>query len=276
MPVSLKIQPGQRPRLMAVLNLTPDSFYPGSRFAGVESALKAAERFVEEGADVLDIGAESTRPGSSPISEEEELGRLLPVVREVCKRFRLPVSVDTCKPAVAAAALDAGAAIINDITGLRRPELAGVVARHRAGLILMHMRGTPKTMQDDTHYDDLFGEISKFLGRSVRLAEDSGVAPEAIAVDPGIGFGKTAEQNLALIANLSRFQKLGKAVVLGASRKSFIGKILDLPVEQRLEGSLAAALIGMLQGADVLRVHDVAATLRAVETARAIGQHRED
>ncbi len=262
---------------MAVINLTPDSFYAPSRFVETDRTLKAVERVIEEGADWVDIGAESTRPGAEPLGETEERKRLFPVIREVCRRFPVPVSVDTYKPSVAEAALDAGAALINDVTGLARfPAMADVVARYRAGIILMHMRGTPRTMQKNTHYEDLFGDILGFLQKGVGRAEAAGVAPEAVAVDPGIGFGKSLEQNLQLIARLSRFKALGKAVVLGASRKSFIGRLLDLPVEERLEGSLAAAIIAMQEGADVLRVHDVAATRRALDTARALVRFQKE
>lgn len=255
---------------MAVLNLTPDSFYRQSRNQGVDMALKATEQFVDEGADIIDIGAESSRPGAVPISVEEEAARLNSVVKEIKKQFSIPVSVDTYKPEVAERVLDNGADIINDITGLARfPKMAGVVAKYNAGLILMHMKGTPQNMQDNPVYEDLFLEIQEFLSNAIQTAEQAGVEHQAIAVDPGIGFGKTLEQNLGLIANLKKFQELGKAVVLGASRKSFIGKVLDLPVEQRLEGSLVAAVFGMLQGADVIRVHDVAPTLRALKMGQA-------
>lgn len=238
-------------------------------------AMKATEQFIEEGADLIDVGAESTRPGAVPISVEEESERLVSVIHEIKKRFSTPVSVDTYKPEVARRVLDCGAEIINDITGLScHPEMAELVAKHGAGMILMHMQGTPRTMQDDPQYADLFAEIKGFLMGSIETAEQAGVAPAAIAIDPGIGFGKTPEHNLKLIAGLKQFQKLGKAVVLGASRKSFIGKVLDLPVEERLEGSLVAAVFGMLQGADVIRVHDVAATKRALDMSRAIREHQ--
>lgn len=270
MALNLKIQNGERPRIMAVLNLTPDSFYGNSRAEGLNIALERVETFIEEGADILDIGAESSRPGAVSIDAEEEINRLVPVVEQVMRRFSIPVSVDTCKPEVARRVLDAGAAIINDITGLRDPEMAGVVAGYNAGLIVMHMQGTPGNMQDNVEYEDLLGEINGFLKQAVEKGKQAGISGERIAVDPGIGFGKLPEHNLKLIANLSRFREPGQAVVLGASRKSFIGKVLDLSVNERLEGSLACALIGMMQGADVIRVHDVAPTLRALEMGRAI------
>lgn len=261
---------------MAVLNLTPDSFYRQSRNQGLDMALKATERFVEEGADIIDIGAESSRPGAIPISVEEEAGRLNSVVKEIKKQFTVQVSVDTYKPEVAEMVLDNGADIINDITGLSRyPEMANIIAKHNAGLILMHMKGTPLKMQDSPVYEDLFSEIKNFLSNGIQTAEQAGVGEDAIAVDPGIGFGKNLEHNLRLVANLKKFKELGKAVILGASRKSFIGKVLGLPVEQRLEGSLVAAIFGMLQGADVIRVHDVAPTWRALEMGQAFLEKEE-
>lgn len=270
MPPALKIKPGERPRIMAVLNLTPDSFYGGSRVEGLDDALRRVEEFIEEGADFLDVGAESSRPGALPVDAREEIDRLVPVVEAVSSRFTIPISVDTCKAAVAERVLDAGAALINDISGLRDSGMAETVARFDAGLIVMHMQGTPTDMQDNPQYDDLFGDILRFLGEAVEKARTAGIRPEKIAVDPGIGFGKLPEHNLALIAGLARFRELGQAVLLGASRKSFIGKVLDLPVDARLEGSLACALMGMLNGADIIRVHDVAPTLRALEMGRAI------
>lgn len=254
-----------------VLNLTDDSFYGKSRCLGPDEALARAERMVEEGADLLDVGAESSRPGSLPISEEEELDRLMPAIPTLCKRLKVPVSVDTYKPGVAERVLAAGAGWINDIAGLQGdPAMAGTVARHHAGVIMMHMRGTPRTMQDNPRYRDLFGEIIQYLKKSVAIAEDAGIAPGKMIVDPGIGFGKTSEHNLELLRHFERFREIGKPVLLGASRKSFIGNVLGLPVEERLEGSLAVAAIGVLKGARVLRVHDVKETVRAVKMARAI------
>lgn len=260
-----------RPAIMAVLNLTPDSFYRQSRNQGLDMALKATEQFIEEGADIIDLGAESSRPGAVPISVEEEAGRLNSVVQEIKKQFPILISVDTYKPEVARIALDSGADVINDITGLSQyPEMAELIAKYDAGLILMHMKGTPLSMQENPEYDDLFLDIKGFLSNAIQTAQQAGVSKNAIAVDPGIGFGKTVDDNLALVAGLKKFKALGKAVVLGASRKSFIGKVLNLPVEQRLEGSLVAAVFGMMQGADVIRVHDVAPTLRALQMGRAL------
>ena len=249
---------------MGIINLSPDSFYPDSRVPTVTAALKMAERMIEEGADYLDVGAESSRPGAKPISENEELAIILPVVSQLCKNCTVPVSVDTFKPGVAQQVLEEGVAIINDITGLRTSEMAPIIAEYDAGVVIMHMRGTPATMQEEIYYDDCVGEIRQFLEQGIQTAEAAGIAPERIWVDPGIGFGKTVEHNLEIIARLETFSALGKPLLLGTSRKSFIGKILDLPVAERLEGSLATAVIGVIKGAEILRVHDVLETCRAI------------
>jgi dihydropteroate synthase len=255
--------------LMGIVNLSPDSFYEDSRSSSLKEAIRLAECHVEEGAGILDIGAESSRPGSKPISEELELERLLPVVSEICKRFDIPVSVDTYKPRVAEKVLGAGATVINDITGLRgSAEMAKVISRNKAGVVLMHMQGTPETMQDKPRYEDVIQDIKIFLKKSIDLAENTGI--EKIAIDPGIGFGKSQTHNLELIRRLQEFKELGKPILLGVSRKSFIGSVLDLPAEDRLEGSLAATVIGVLNGATLFRTHDVQATDRAIKMAQAI------
>lgn len=251
-------------KIMGIINLSPDSFYPDSRVPTVTAALKMAERMIQEGADYLDVGAESSRPGAKPISENEELAIILPVVSQLCKNCTVPVSVDTFKPGVAQKVLEEGVAIINDITGLRTSEMAPIIAEYDAGVVIMHMRGTPATMQEEIYYDDCVGEIRQFLEQGIQTAEAAGIAPERIWVDPGIGFGKTVEHNLEIIARLETFSALGKPLLLGTSRKSFIGKILDLPVAERLEGSLATAVIGVIKGAEILRVHDVLETCRAI------------
>ena len=257
--------------VMGIINLSPDSFYAGNRCATVEEAVRHAENMVEEGAHVLDVGAESTRPGSQAIGEETELKRLAPVVSALAKRVPVPISVDTSKPAVADRVLQEGARIINDVTGLQNyPEMSRVIARHGAGVVVMHMQGTPETMQDNPQYGDVVGDVLDFLRLSVEIAGSAGIASRSIAVDPGIGFGKTLEHNLKLIGSLRRFKVLDKPVLIGVSRKSFIGKILDLTEEERLEGSLAAGVAGVINGADILRVHDVRATVRAVRIAHAI------
>jgi len=257
--------------VMGIINLSPDSFYAGNRCATLDEAVRNAESMVEEGAHVLDVGAESTRPGSQPIAEETELKRLAPVVSALAKRVPVPISVDTSKPAVADRVLQEGARIINDVTGLQNyPEMSRVIARHGAGVVVMHMQGTPETMQDNPQYGDVVGDVLDFLRLSVEIAGSAGIASRSIAVDPGIGFGKTLEHNLKLIGSLGRFKVLDKPVLIGVSRKSFIGKILDLTEEERLEGSLAAGVAGVINGADILRVHDVRATVRAVRIAHAI------
>ena len=250
---------------MGIINLSPDSFYLGSRASSVSGVLKIAEQMVEGGADYLDIGAESSRPGAKPISEDEELSIILPVVQQLCKKFSIPVSVDTYKPGVAQEVLDEGISIINDITGLRNPKMAPIIAEYDAGVIIMHMQGTPETMQEDIHYENVLVEVKQFLENGIRTAESAGIATNRIWVDPGIGFGKTIQHNLEILANLAFFTSLQKPILLGTSRKSFIGKILDLSVAERLEGSLATAVIGIMKGARIIRVHDVEETYRAVK-----------
>ncbi len=258
------------PKIMGVINLSPDSFFPDSRSLTKADALKQAEQMVENGADILDVGAESTRPGSQPMPEDRELELLLPVVETLVRDFPVQISVDTYKPTVAKEVLKLGVHWINDISGLRHKKMVDLISRNPAGVIIMHMQGTPDTMQDNPEYVDCVTEIYDFLEAQVDLALKSGISPDQIMVDPGIGFGKSMEHNLDLLANLDRFRDLGKPIVLGVSRKSFIGNLLNLPVEERLEGSLAAALVGVLKGADILRVHDVKETLRAVTAFQGI------
>ena len=253
---------------MGIINLSANSFYQPS--ASATEAMRLAERMIEEGAELLDVGAESTRPGSQAIAVQEEIQLLAPVVRQLCENFEVTVSVDTNKPEVAERVLDLGVNLINDIGGLREPDMAPLIARYSAGVVIMHMRGTPVTMQADIHYDDCLGEVRDFLGKAVRTAEDAGILPERIIVDPGIGFGKTVENNLELIAGLDGLLCLGKPILLGASRKSFLGEILDLPVAERLEGSLAMAAVGVSKGAAILRVHDVKETVRVVKAMQAL------
>jgi dihydropteroate synthase len=260
----------EAPKIMGIINLSPDSFYPDSRVSSVHAVLKVAESMIEEGADYLDVGAESSRPGAKPISEEEELAIILPVILQLCQSFSIPLSVDTYKPGVAQQVLEAGASIINDISGLRYPEMAPIIAEYDAGVVIMHMRGSPESMQEDLQYDDCVGEIKQFLEQGIQTAESAGIASGQIWVDPGIGFGKTVKHNLEILAHLDSFTLLQKPILLGASRKSFIGKILDLPVAERLEGSLATAVIGIMKGARILRVHDVQETCRAIKIASEI------
>lgn len=253
---------------MGILNVTPDSFYAGSRLASLDDAVHRAHAMVRDGADILDIGGESTRPGSEPISEAEEIRRVAPVVERLAGEISVPLSVDTSKPAVADTCLGLGARIINDISALADPRMPDVLAQHGAAAILMHMRGTPRTMQQDTHYDDVVSDVKKYLAGRADRARAAGV--REIIIDPGIGFAKTVEGNLQLMARLGEFQDLGYPILFGASRKSFLGSVTGgLPAEERLDASLAAAVIAVMNGADIVRVHDVQATWRAVRVADA-------
>lgn len=260
----------RRPRVMGILNVTPDSFSDGGLHVEPDVAARRARAMVEEGADLVDVGGESTRPGARPVSVEEEWGRIGPVLERLGD-LGTPISVDTTKPEVARRALEAGASVLNDVTGLRRaPELADLAADHRAGLVLMHMRGTPRTMQDDVVYDDLVGEIRAFLEGAVDRAVGRGCRPEQIVVDPGIGFGKSVRGNLVLLRNSGAFGVRGRPVLVGPSRKSFIGGVLDLSVEERLEATVAACVSAFVHGARIFRVHDVGEARRALDLAAAV------
>jgi dihydropteroate synthase len=262
-----------RPKVMGVVNVTPDSFSDGGRFLAPEAAVDHALRLVDEGADLLDIGAESTRPRARPVSEAEELERLIPVIEAVRARSEAPISVDTMKPAVASAAVAAGAAIWNDVTALTgSPDSLTTAASLGCGVVLMHMQGEPATMQDDPRYDDVVGEVAAFLRTRAEAAAAGGVPRSEIWLDPGIGFGKTLAHNLALLAGLGSIVDIGFPVVLGVSRKGFI-RAIDPTAAQavdRLGGSLAAALAGARAGAAVLRVHDVAQTVQALKVQAAV------
>jgi dihydropteroate synthase len=260
-----------KPVLMGVLNITPDSFSDGGRYFDLDAAVERLGELAGEGADVIDVGGESTRPGSEPVDTNDELGRVLPVIEAASAGFDVPISIDTTKADVVRAALEAGAEIVNDISGLRfDPDVGRLAAETGAGLVLMHIRGRPRTMQERIHYDDLIGEIQRELRDSVGRALDAGCRPEQLVVDPGIGFGKTAEQNLELIDRLDRLSQLGYPVLVGPSRKSFIGKTLGLEVDDRLEATLAACVVALLRGARIFRVHDVSAARRALDMAEAI------
>lgn len=259
------------PVVMGVVNLTPDSFSDGGRFPTLDAALEGARALLDEGADMLDVGGESTRPGAEEIPPEEELERVLPFVREAARRFDVPISVDTRKSAVARAVLDAGASVINDVSGLHYDrELAAVVADRGAGLVLMHMRGAPATMGSLTQYERVTEDVFRELQTSIHVAISAGVRPEAIALDPGLGFAKTASQSLELLRDLELFGQAGLPILIGPSRKSFLGAVLGLPAERRLEGTLAACVAGYLAGARIFRVHDVAPVARALSVAYSI------
>ncbi len=262
---------GRKTWVMGILNVTPDSFSDGGSFRGPEEAAARGAKMIGEGADVIDVGGESTRPGARPVPEAEELDRVVPAIRALRERTDALISVDTTKAAVAREALAAGADIVNDVSALRfDPRMAEVVAASGASVILMHMRGTPETMQSLPAYADLFGEISAFLAERIEAARAAGIPAERIIVDPGIGFGKTAEDNLALIDGLGFLEALDRPVLVGASRKGFIGKALGLAPDDRLEGSLAAGVLSVAGGAHIVRVHDVRSTRRAADMADAI------
>ncbi|HEX7879218.1 MAG TPA: dihydropteroate synthase, partial [Candidatus Eisenbacteria bacterium] len=261
---------GRVTRVMGILNMTPDSFSDGGRHLDRDAALAAARTMVAAGADLIDIGGESTRPGAEPVPPAEQLRRILPLVGDAAARGIL-VSVDTTSAEVARECLAAGAVAVNDISGLRfEPALADVTREAGAGLILMHSRGTPRDMHHDPRYHDVVTEVVAELHDAAGRALERGVAPEALVMDPGIGFAKSIGHNLELLQNLDRIVAAGRPVLVGVSRKSFIGRILDLGIEERLEGSLAAATAAVMSGAHLVRVHDVAATVRAVRVADAI------
>jgi len=254
----LSLPLGRRTLVMGVLNVTPDSFSDGGQFLDADRAVKRAWQIAEEGADLLDIGGMSSRPGAQCIPEQEELARVAPVLERLGRDYPLAISIDTFRETVARSALDRGACIVNDITALRGdPRLAATVRAAEAGLVLMHMRGTPQIMQEDVRYDDLTGEICGFLQQQVEMAVEAEIEPERIVVDPGIGFGKSAEANLELIRRSGEFRGASAGVLLGPSRKSFIGKLLSQPLEKRLGGTAAAVAIAIQAGADIVRVHDV-------------------
>jgi dihydropteroate synthase len=261
-----------RPLVMGVINVTPDSFSDGGRLPGPEEAIRYGVQLVEEGADLLDIGGESTRPGAKPVPPEEELARVVPVVSGLASRTRVPLSVDTTKAEVARQCLEAGAHIINDVTALQGDAAMMEVARRNgAGVILMHMQGTPATMQINPTYENVVADIARFFEERLEALRAGGMAPERVVLDPGIGFGKTLEHNLALLARLEEYQRFGRPVCLGVSRKGFIGRVLGRPVEQRLAGSLSAICFALgRQAVQIVRVHDVHETRDAVTLFTAI------
>jgi len=264
---------GKRTLLMGVLNVTPDSFSDGGLFFDKETAIAHGMKMIEEGADFIDIGGESTRPGSKSLELDEELRRVIPVIESLTKTGDVPISIDTYKSSVAKKAIEAGAQIINDISGLHLdPSLSQVAAKADVPLVLMHIRGNPETMQKNIHYESLFSEIIQYLKDSIQRAESAGVDSEQIIIDPGIGFGKTAEDNLLILKNLQEFKILGRPLLLGTSRKSFIGKILDADVTERLEGTLSTIAVGVLNGAHIIRCHDVLQAKRAIAIADAVRQ----
>jgi dihydropteroate synthase len=257
------------PKLMGVVNVTPDSFSDGGQYLDPAMAVRHGEELVRDGAVILDVGGESTRPGAVEVDQSEELRRVEPVV--VALADATTVSIDTSKAAVAAAAIDVGASIVNDVSAFKRdPEMAGLCAERGVGVVLMHMPGNPRTMQDDPHYDDVVDDVKAFLAARMEFAIGKGVDEGRIWLDPGIGFGKTLEHNLELLRRLAELRELGRPLVVGTSRKSFIGKVDGSDVEDRIGGSISSSVLAAAEGADVLRVHDVAETRQALRVANAI------
>jgi len=257
-----------RTHVMGILNVTPDSFSDGGKFLEPARAIEQGIRMAEEGADIIDIGGESTRPGSDPISPQQELDRILPVVEALVKEVKVPLSVDTYKSEVARQALQAGAHLVNDISSMRfDPRMPEVVRKLDVPVVLMHIKGTPKNMQVNPHYDDLIGEITQYLDDAIEQARAAGVPKENLVIDPGIGFGKRVEHNFEILRRLGEFKSLGCPILIGPSRKSFIGVALNLPVEERLEGTAAAVALGIAHGAAIVRVHDVKAMVRVARIA---------
>lgn len=261
---------GRRTLVMGIVNVTPDSFSDGGLFRVPGDAISQALRLIEYGADVLDIGGESTRPGADPVTPAEELARVLPVIEAIRTHSDIAISIDTTKPVVARTALAAGANVVNDVSALRDPAMASVVSEARSGLILMHMLGDPKTMQEEPRYDDVVTDVRDFLAQRAAAALNAGVPRAGIAIDPGIGFGKTLEHNLRLLKNLGVFAELGFPLLVGPSRKRFIGEITGAAVDDRLPGSMAAAVQAAIAGAHIVRVHDVAETVMALRVVDAI------
>lgn len=260
-----------RTALVGILNVTPDSFSDGGRYLDADAAIAHGVRLAEEGADLIDIGGESTRPGASPVAAEQELERVLPVIRGLRRVVGIPLSIDTYKARVARAALDHGADIVNDISALRfDPGMASLVATENVPVVLMHMQGTPGTMQERPFYRDVVAEVKEFLSERIRFALAEGVRPDQIVIDPGIGFGKDLKHNLALVRGLSALGSLGRPILVGPSRKTFIGKISGVDPAGRLEGSLAAAVAAVLAGASMVRMHDVREARRAIAIADAL------
>ncbi|MEZ0232894.1 MAG: dihydropteroate synthase [Methylophilaceae bacterium] len=259
-----------RPHVMGIVNVTPDSFSDGGKFASTEKAVEHALRLVEEGASILDIGGESTRPGATPVPLDEELERVIPVIERLAPIAGVPLSIDTYKPEVMRAAIAAGADIVNDVLALREPHALEIVANSNVGVCLMHVQGTLQTMQDDPQYADVITEVSDFLAERLSVANKAGIVSERIVLDPGFGFGKRTIHNVELLYGLESFAALGRPLLVGLSRKSILGKLVGADVEQRLYASLSASVISVMKGAKIVRVHDVKATAEALKVVAAI------
>ncbi len=259
-----------RPVVMGILNVTPDSFSDGGDFCDPDVAIDRARTMIGEGAAIIDIGGESTRPGAVPVTADDEMRRVIPVIEALSGNIEAVISVDTTKPEVMAAAIEAGATMINDVNALRAPGALGVAAATDAAVCLMHMQGDPRTMQRDPHYGDVVGEVSAFLAERARQCLEAGISRRRIVVDPGFGFGKTLAHNLRMMRDLDRFLALDLALLVGISRKSMIGAVLDRPVQDRLAGSLALAVFAVVRGARIVRVHDVGPTVDALRMIAAV------
>jgi len=267
----LNLKLGRKISLMGILNVTPDSFYDGGRYTNVDDAVERAEEMVAEGADLIDLGGESSRPGAKPVSVEEELRRIIPVLKRIRKKIKKPISIDTYKSEVARRTLDSGADIVNDITALRGDKkMAKLLARRSAPVILMHMQGCSRTMQKNPVYQSVVEEIINFLKSRIEKAGEAGINFDKIIIDPGIGFGKTVEHNFEIFSRLREFKVLGRPILIGPSRKSFIGKVLNLPFEERLEGTAGLVAYSILNGAQIIRVHDVKEMIRVVRIVEAV------
>ena len=256
--------PGSRPLLMGIVNVTPDSFSDGGRFLAVDAAVEHAMKLIEEGADILDIGGESTRPGSEPVHEEEEVRRVVPVIERLAAITRVPISIDTAKPTVARFALQAGARIVNDIGGLRDSGMIDVCCHFPCGIVCMHMQGTPQTMQLNPHYENVVTEIGDYFAERLRTLAAAGIEPGRIALDPGVGFGKTAQHNIDILQSVAKFQELNRPILIGHSRKRFLQKVIGRTVDERLFGTVGVSVALAHQGVDIIRVHDVAANRDAI------------
>ena len=267
----------KRTYVMGVLNVTPDSFSDGGKYYSLEAAVEHGLAMAEQGADILDIGGESTRPFSERVTTQEEIDRVGPVIEALSKHVDVPISIDTYKSEVAKYALDAGASIINDISALRfDPALGPLAADRGVPVILMHMKGTPENMQKNPKYDDVVGEVSDFLEDAINRATQSGIPEDMVVIDPGIGFGKTFDHNLIILRDLGRFQALQRPILIGTSNKSFIGHVLDKPVEQRAVGTMATVAVAVLNGAHIVRVHNVEMAVDTVRMVDAIRKGRAD
>ncbi|TXH03403.1 MAG: dihydropteroate synthase [Nevskiaceae bacterium] len=262
------------PLVMGVLNVTPDSFSDGGQHAAPDAALRRAREMLAEGAAILDVGGESTRPGAPPVCEQEELDRVIPVVEALCREFDCPISIDTMKPAVMDAACAAGAALVNDVNALRAPGAIEIVRKHGAAVCLMHMQGEPRTMQQAPSYQDVTAEVAAYLRGRIDDCLAEGIDPASVMVDPGFGFGKTVEHNLELLARLEELLPLGRPILVGLSRKSMFKALLGLEVSQRMQASATAAALAVSQGAVIVRAHDVRATVEAIAIAAAVRGRR--